>query len=133
MSVAYADLPVVVRPLNRDSATETNFVRETALKVRWPRRDGIGWPEWEEMHAPLVDRAMAGQALIADVGGVALGFAIVRPDGALFCLYVKRGFRGEGIGAELLRSVARPLRAVMPTPCWRRWAEKTGLKWEYAR
>jgi len=133
--------------------TDYQFVFETTVKVRWPRRNSIPWGEWKMMHGPMVDRWMRdGQALVAESSGVLLGFVVLAPTGVAM-LYVKRGFRGEGIGMRLLGAIiladstdriatnrcvdsrgrgARLVIAMMPTPSWQRWCERSGVKWERA-
>lgn len=141
------ELPVVIRPMG-DDARERSFVRETTIKVRWPRRSGIPWREWERTHGPLVDGWLAGaHVVVAESGGVLLGFCVLAepgPGAAVAMIYVKAAFRGAGIGRRLLTADGQrglgihypelaTLRVVQPTPCWSRWAAYHKLRWEPAR
>lgn len=147
---ASSDLPIHIRPVSQDAATrELRFVRETTVKVRWPRRAGLPWEEWEAMHGPQVDGLLArADTTVAESGGVILGYlshvwsAKQLPDNlsgnVVLMLYVKAAFRGEGIGLTLLRSArmnpgASAIRAWMPTAPWGRWCDHHGIAWERAR
>lgn len=124
---ATSELPVEIRPMR---PTDYQFVFETTVKVRWPRRNSIPWAEWKLMHGPMVDHWMRdGQVRVAETQGVLLGFVVVAPTGVAM-LYVKRGFRGDGIGLQLLGPA--DVRALLPTPSWQRWCEWRGVKWERA-
>lgn len=138
-AAAATELPVEIRPMRE---SDRRFVFETTVKVRWPRRNSIPWAEWEQMHGPMVEHWMReGQVRVADAGGTLLGFVVMAPTGVAM-LYVKRGFRGEGIGMRLLRmdqytrlgltTAAPTLPALLPTPSWQRWCERRGVKWERA-
>lgn len=136
MTVAAAsELPVEIRPMR---PTDYQFVFETTVKVRWPRRNSIPWAEWKLMHGPMVDHWMRdGQVRVADCGGTLLGFVVAAPTGVAM-LYVKRGFRGDGIGLQLLgrlfavTAALSVIHALLPTPSWQRWCERRGVKWERA-
>jgi hypothetical protein len=74
----------------------------------------------------------AGAAHVIDAGGTVLGFVLV-VSGVVEMLYVKRDFRGEGFGVELLRAAAVigdsvPVRDT--TGSWRAWCRAKGLRWE---
>lgn len=136
-AVAESELPVEIRPMR---PTDYQFVFETTVKVRWPRRNSIPWGEWKMMHGPMVDHWMRdGQVHVAESGGVLLGFVVAAPTGVAM-LYVKRGFRGDGIGLRLLMDtllwrpmgMLKPMTALLPTPSWQRWCERRGVKWERA-
>lgn len=124
-------LSVVIRPLGR-ARGEAEFVKETTLKVRWPRRDGVTWRGWEAKCGPMVAEWMdSGRVTVAETGGVLVGFAVWRDPRTLAMLYVKAGLRGSGYGLQLLREWPREeLKIIQPTPCWRRWADHHGLKYE---
>jgi len=125
--------------------TDYQFVFETTVKVRWPRRNSIPWGEWKLMHGGMVDHWIRdGQVRVAESGGVLLGFVVEAPTGVAM-LYVKRGFRGDGIGLRLLCDYGNslngplpgakhqaPVRALLPTPSWQRWCERRGVEWERA-
>lgn len=122
---AVSEIPFEIRPM---LPNDYQFVFETTVKVRWPRRNSIPWLEWKMMHGPMVDHWMRdGQVRVADSGGVLLGFVVEAPTGVAM-LYVKRGFRGDGIGQRLLGSAE--VRALLPTPSWQRWCERRGIRWE---
>ena len=133
-------LPVTIRPVSRDpAARELDFVVETSVKVRWPRRAGIPWYEWRELHQPQAKTwARDGLTMVADAGdSTLLGFIVIE-GGSVRMLYVKREFRGDGIGLRLLstalgRDIPSPLPATLPTPSWRRWCERHAITWEKAR
>ena len=136
-AAATSELPVEIRPMRQ---TDYQFVFETTVKVRWPRRASVPWWEWKQLHGPMVDHWIRdGQVRIAAVDGVLLGFVVEAPTGVAM-LYVKRGFRGDGIGLQLLfdtapkRSLApyAHVKVLLPTPCWQRWCERRAVKWEQA-
>lgn len=138
------ELPIEIRPMRE---ADRRFVFETTVKVRWPRRNSIPWGEWLAMHGPMVEHWIReGQVRVADSGGTLLGFVVLAPTGVAM-LYVKRGFRGEGIGLSLLNLtlgsvyLLRPeggserlsvVQALLPTPSWQRWCERRGVKWDRA-
>lgn len=126
-AAATSELPVEIRPMR---PTDYQFVFETTVKVRWPRRNSIPWGEWKLMHGGMVDHWIRdGEVRVAESGGVLLGFVVEAPTGVAM-LYVKRGFRGDGIGLRLLGG--SDVRALLPTPSWQRWCERRGVKWERA-
>src|SRR5438034_11174062 len=103
-----SELAVTIRPVSdRPADRELAFVRETTVKVRWPRRAGLAWEEWAAMHGPQVDRLLArSEMTVAVSDGVLLGFLAALPDklsgNCVLMLYVKAAFRGERIGLRLL-------------------------------
>lgn len=133
---------ITIRPANEP---DMRFIRETACKVRWPRRcvnprapaeerhhvHDQTWEEWERSHGPTVDQWVAdGQAWVAEAAGVLLAFGIVtssptNPD-CVRMLYVKQNFRGRGIGLAILATagLAPPYRAHLPTPSWLAWVNR---------
>lgn len=136
-------LPVTVRPMDRDpAARELDFVVETTTKVRWPKRSGLPWYEWKALHEPQVQAWVAqGTTMVADAGdGLLLGFVTLSPGtGPVRMLYVKREFRGNGIGLKLLagvmpgRVLPDMIGACLPTASWKRWCERHALTWEVRR
>jgi GNAT superfamily N-acetyltransferase len=130
MTAAATELPVVVRPMREG---DRPFVFETTVKVRWPRT-AVSWHEWSEVHGAMVDHWIRdGFVRVAESDGVLLGFVVVAPKGVAM-LYVKRGFRGDGIGLRLLQACGYPdggpPRALLPTPSWARWCDRRGIAWE---
>lgn len=110
------------------TADELGFVRETCCKVRRPR--GEAWGTWEAEHGPLVDawlREGVVQVYAADEApDIVLGFAVGHQR-RLVMLYVKRDFRGAGIGRQLLEGMgvlypSGQLVCWKPTPSLRVWA-----------
>ena len=146
-----SDLTLTVRPLGR-ARGEHEFVKETCLKVPQPyvqvttevRASAMPWRTLLETRGPALEELMeTGTCYIGESGGVLLGFALWRKDGALSMLYVKQQFRGNKFGLQLLpkivpdsdpiRFVCGGIKAIDPTPCWRRWSEHWGLPWEAVR
>ena len=129
--LAPAPLKVIIRPLGT-ARGEAQFVKETTLKVRWPRRDGVTWRGWEAKCGPMVAEWLdSGRVAVAESGGVIVGFAVWCDPRTLAMLYVKAGLRGNGIGLQLLADWPREkLQIIQPTPCWRKWAAFHGLKYE---
>ncbi len=138
-----------VRPMLPD---EAQFVRETCCKVRWPHRwddnerrmrPAVTWNEWLNAHAPVVDTWMRqGQVLVYGADDVALGF-LLGTGSVLRMLYVKREFRGDGIGVKLVEAWGHgvpmratpplPIHAYRPTPSFMAWAKHNGgIQWEHA-
>lgn len=110
----------VIRAVTQDDLA---FVRETAAKIRWART-GITWRDHFAAHGPLIDQWLsAGQAVVVELDGVLLGFAIVS-DGIVRCAYVKLGFRGQRYALQMLAAlgISNPLKAYLPTPSFRAWA-----------
>lgn len=126
--------------IRRPIADELPFIRETCCKVRWPRPwqgegHAVSWEAWVREHGPTVDRWLRdGDALVYvedSVPDLVLGFVVVQ-HGQLMCLYVKRDFRGHGIGRELIDGVGvlygRKLLCWRPTSSLRHWARHHGLE-----
>lgn len=149
-----SDLPITIRAVSdRLQDRELAFVRETTVKVRWPRRAGIAWEEWNAQHGPAVDQLLKrAETTVAIADGVVLGFLAHLTDklsgNAVVMLYVKAAYRGERIGLRLLsgpfpRNVqyghdivltgGPPIRAWMPTAPWGKWCDHHGIAWERAR
>lgn len=145
-----SELPVRIRPVSPDVSTrELAFVRETSVKVRWPRRAGLSWEEWSAMHGPQVDGLLSrATTTVVESDGVLLGFLSrvwsakdltdKLSGNTVLMLYVKAAFRGEGIGLQLLREARinpgeAPIQAWMPTAPWGRWCDHHGIAWERAR
>lgn len=126
-------LDVTVRPLGR-ARGEAEFVRETTLKVRWPRREGVTWRAWEAQHAAQVaEWVQDGRCFVATSAETIIGFALWTGP-ALAMLYVKQGLRGNGVGLRLLETLPPgATQVIQPTPCWKRWAQYHGIAWEVAR
>jgi len=129
-------IPHVIRPME---PADRSFVVETTLKVRQPR--GITWREWEGLRKPDTERMVdGGTVLVVDAGGVLLGFALAM-GATLEMLYVKRDFRGDGLGLELLARLDlrhrlsgtwAALTVDHPTASWRAWARRRGIQWAQA-
>lgn len=119
-------IPHRIRPME---PADLNFVLETTLKVRQPR--GLSWREWEGLRRESTKALIAGGAvLVADADGVLLGFALTSFQ-TLHMLYVKRDFRGDGLGLALLGGLrwAPPLLVEHPTASWRAWTRARGIEW----
>jgi len=119
---------------------ELPFIRETCCKVRWPRPwmgegHAVSWDAWLREHGPVVDRWLRdGDALVFcqdDVPDLVLGFSVVT-HGQLMCLYVKRDFRGHGIGRALVDGTGvlygQQLLCYRPTSSLRHWARHHGFE-----
>jgi GNAT superfamily N-acetyltransferase len=128
---APTELPIAVRPMG---SADRAFVRETTLKVRNHQmgEKQLPWRLAQRAHGPDVDAALEGTALIAESGGVILGFAVAKAD-VLEMLYVKRDFRGEGFGYRLWVDAGRPAYARSPTPSFRHWMRRNKLELETTR
>lgn len=118
---------------------EQSFVVEATVKSRYPDRTwphaGLS-PRQREHRANVEGEVNRGQTHVAayveesQAAGtsVLLGFATRTPSEAVAMVYVKRDFRGYGIGSLLLGGTggkgdvvvrsALPLRA---NRCWQRW------------
>lgn len=129
--------------IRRARESDMAFVRETTCKARWPRmlsnpwapkdqqryHRPMNWHEWESAHGPTVDQWIAdGVCAVLDAGDdTILGFAIGTVGDGLGTLvrmvYVKREFRGNGFGRELLVAVGAipPYRVHLPTASWAMW------------
>jgi len=110
----------VIRPAAQD---ELGFIRETSCKVRKPRERS--WASWEAQHGPQVDRWLReGEATVyaaEEAPEIVLGFLLVTDGDVVRMIYVKRDFRGEGIGLELLGQLKMPPRPWQPNGVWRQW------------
>lgn len=105
------------------TAEDLPFVIETAAKVRWPK--GTTFHAWSAAYRTSYHKLVAdgGRVLVAEADGVILGFAIVDAHDRLEMVYVKRDFRGAGIGLQLLgeAGLRPPFHLIRPTPSVRRW------------
>ena len=135
MTAPAVDEPWFIRP-----ATEAdhNFVWETTLMVRRPH--GVPVKEWRSLHGNETTRVLAeGKTAIIDAEGVILGFVVVSARG-LEMLFVKKDWRGLGLGLLLLeeagacypgsKDIAAPV--VAPTPSFRHWTRHHHLTWRMA-
>jgi GNAT superfamily N-acetyltransferase len=123
------EIPHVVRLAGEG---DRRFIVETTAKVRQPR--DVPWRTWEPIGEGIAARALQdGAAYVIDAGGVMLGFLLVA-DGVVEMLYVKRDFRGDGFGLELLRhaGVEQPIAVRASTSSWRAWCRAKGLRWQEA-
>ncbi len=122
---------------------EVTFVRETCAKVRWPhmwsathkrRIPAVNWADWIRTHGAQVDEWLReGKCLVYAQGDVALGF-LVASGGVLRMLYVKRRFRGNGFGLNLLNAWRRitpadPVQLYRPTASIEAWCKFHGIPW----
>jgi GNAT superfamily N-acetyltransferase len=89
------------------------------------------WTAWAALAVPEASRRLAvGRAFVAEAAGALLGFVLANEGGSVEMLYVKRGFRGLGIGKDLLAALGdKPIVARAPTPSWRAWTAKRGIRW----
>lgn len=123
----------IPRTIRAATPADRSFIVETSTKVRWPQRSGVSWREWQAAYGPAARSAFEhGQTLVMEAAGVLLGFVVVVDD-AVFMLYVKRELRGEGFGRELLTAAGAPVEAIAPTPCWKKWAQYHGIRWQEQR
>jgi len=117
--------------------SETAFVFEATAKTRWPHRDytrPVRWTEWVHIFGPRVAEMISdGRTLLATASHegtrVILGFALWDQFDVLGMLYVKKQFRGAGIGLRLLEAagVDLPLKVLAETACWGRWVKCHGI------
>jgi GNAT superfamily N-acetyltransferase len=117
--------------------SETAFVFEATAKTRWPYKDynrPVRWTEWVHIYGPRVAEMLSdGRALLATASHegtrVILGFALWDQFDVLGMLYVKKQFRGAGIGLRLLEGagVDLPLKVLAETACWGRWVKCHGI------
>lgn len=124
--------PVIELEIRPPKADELDFIAETTAKVLKPRDET--WTSWgiralSAVHATVRD----GSPLVAASDGVILGFLLAR-DGVLEMLYVKRDFRGNGIGLRLLwaSGLGDPVTVRQETASWRAWARSKALEWRRA-
>src|SRR5262245_55216306 len=96
-----------------DAATLVNLVRELAV---YERLEEYARATPDDFRAHLFGPDRAAEALVAEVGGEPVGFALYfttystfrgRPGVYLEDLFVRPGSRGVGIGKALLATVAR--------------------------
>lgn len=129
-----APIPHVIRPMGQ---ADRAFVVETTLKVRQPR--GLSWREWEGLRRSETERiADDGTVLVVEADGVLLGYATAHASDhgpVLGMLYVKRDFRGDGLGMLLLAALGMnaPVLVDHPTASWRAWARRRQLPWASQR
>ncbi len=45
--------------------------------------------------------------LVAEIGGVIVGFAELRPTGEVDCVYVHKGYQRQGVGTDMMARVIR--------------------------
>lgn len=114
---------------------DRRFIIETTAKVRQPRE--MSWTDWKRRGLAESELDLDnGEALVGDADGVLVGFMVIS-NGALAMVYVKRDFRGAGVGYDLL--VAKlglpppPVRVSTVTGSWRRWARLHRIRWEEVR
>lgn len=107
------------------SEAARNLVREATCRVRLPT-DSNGyslfpWEDWTVAYGALVDLWLReGTCHVVDAGDdVYLGFAIAH-HGLVRMVYVKREFRGAGLGLMLLDAVGTRV-PHCPNPAWREW------------
>lgn len=111
----------MIRPA---TAAELPFIRETCCKVRQPR--GSQWSSWLASHGPTVDGWLAeGKAAVYvedEEPDIVLGFMVTTGD-LVRMLYVKRDFRGHGIGLALVGSLPKKPTPWLPNAVWHRWVD----------
>lgn len=90
---------MTIRPAH---AGESTYIRETALKLIQPA--GAGFRAWQMQAGPWVAGLKA--IVVAVDETLVLGFALEGPAGVQV-LYVRRKFRGVGLGAELMQGRKR--------------------------
>lgn len=114
--------------------SDHRFLVETIAKVRQPRE--MSWLRWSLLGVPMAQQTvLSGASHVAEADGVILGF-VTEQAGAVEMLYVKRDFRGNGIGLDLLAKAADPTETVTaraPTSSWRAWCRRRGIEWRAAR
>jgi GNAT superfamily N-acetyltransferase len=113
----------IVRDMDPAIPFERSFVVEASLKTRHPDRSWAysGLSHVQKPYRPEFERLIDQcRVQVVDVGeGVILGFCATYIRGQVVMLYVKRRFRGRGVGALLCDPmVAEPM---APNECWRRW------------
>jgi GNAT superfamily N-acetyltransferase len=114
---------VIVSPFTEAARA---FVRETTSRVRWPRDEWgvprLPWGDWSYAYGSLVDLWLrTGSCAVVDAGDdVFLGFALAH-GGLVRMVYVKREFRGAGLGRQLLAAVGT-IEPHCPNESWRAWA-----------
>jgi GNAT superfamily N-acetyltransferase len=103
-----------IRPcVDGDEVTLVNLVRELAV---YERLEQYARATPDDFRTHLLGPRPAAEAVLAEVGGVAVGYALYfptfstfrgKPDLYLEDLFVRPEHRGRGIGKALLASVAR--------------------------
>ena len=96
---------------------ERTYIRETALKLIQPH--GIGFRVWESKATPWINALTT--TVLADGEIVVIGFVLEDARGAQV-LYVRRKFRGVGLGRELMHGRKKDPVAVGFGP-WSDWNE----------
>jgi GNAT superfamily N-acetyltransferase len=123
-------LDYAIRPAQPE---DHRFIIETTAKVRQPR--DLSWTEWKttgEMRA-RADLEYGG-CFVAEADGVIVGFVLfARIWAALEMLYVKREFRGLGLGMALLNPGDVKVLITTATPSWRQWTRLHRIRWEEVR
>lgn len=131
---------IVVRPMDVAIPYEKSFIIESTVKVRHPDRT---WPNsglspMQREHRGHTEQFIDKQRTLvatfvrptqAPLTSVVLGFVTyATDDDVVTMLYVKRDFRGYGIGAKLLggTGVAGDIKVIQaepwrPNECWARW------------
>lgn len=130
---------VVIRPMDARIPYEQSFVVESTIKTMHPDRT---WPHAglsprQREHRPAYEAKVAAchtmvasyvEAAQAPGTSVLLGFATRNGLNVVLAVYVKRDFRGYGIGAMLLGGEGvkgdEAVRRAVPqraNRCWQRW------------
>lgn len=123
---------LVCRSMDPSIPFERSLVVESTIKVRHPDRE---WPhsglsprqrKYREATERFIDKQRTMVATFVrpdDESGmsVVLGFASFALEDYVTMLYVKRAFRGYGIGAQLADPAQS--QAWSPNECWNRWVE----------
>ncbi len=116
--------------IRRAVVLDVRFITESTAKVRQPR--DISWREYERRGMRDAEEALKfGQAHVVEADGVLLGFVIMTGD-VVTMLYVKRDFRGLGLGIGLLTAAgalddAPNVRCYAPTESFRLWCRRKKL------
>lgn len=105
---------MIIRPAHTGERT---YVRETALKLIQP--PGLGYRRWEEKASPWI--AKLGAVVLAEGDELVIGFVIEDKPGVQL-LYVRRKFRGNGFGGELMQGRTRDPLAV-GFGAWSDWSD----------
>lgn len=118
---------IVVRPY---AEADRAFVVETTAKVRQPT--GVPWGEWKPYGEEWVRSCLLSWGAspnVAEGNGVILGFVLCRRN-VVEVLYVKRDYRGMGLGRLLLDAAGfgEEVLCRAPTASWRHWCRRRGIK-----
>lgn len=115
---------------------DAKFIAETTARVFRPSNEAH--VTWLREHTPreleALGRATFGNtAVTAEADGVIIGFAFAEGR-RLRCVYVKRDFRGNGIGLRMLWAIGldAPFQVADDTGSWRRWTKHHGFAWDVA-